>query len=339
LDRKRQAERQAWQLIDGAKGSETSGARRQAIEELRDEKSDITGLDADGADLRGIDLSGADLTRASFKNAILEEANFKGANLRGVNFTGANLRGADLRGAILIDANLTGAKLEPFNKKDENGKDIPITAKLQGAKLRRAILNCATLHNTEFGYFNGENTDFSNTYLRKANISVNFEKANIEGAFFGGAKTGTDEDELDIKIICTASNWEKTYYSKSFLNKYNLSLKPDKNYDEQLQKDKDNIASLNLIELLNLLEINVKSNENKNQNYDVNNNAINVIISLKNKLMNLDALMESASEEILVAENKKTELDKKEEKYREESSLRKIAREEMERDIAQKKEE
>jgi hypothetical protein len=87
FDRKKQLERQAWQLIDGAQGSETSGARRQAIEELYQEGSDITGLDADGADLRGINLSGANLEGASFKNAILEEANFQRANLERANFS------------------------------------------------------------------------------------------------------------------------------------------------------------------------------------------------------------------------------------------------------------
>ncbi len=39
--RRKQTIRQAWQLIDGAQGSETSGARKQAIEELCEEGEDI----------------------------------------------------------------------------------------------------------------------------------------------------------------------------------------------------------------------------------------------------------------------------------------------------------
>ena len=362
-DRKKQLERQAWQLIDGAQGSETSGARRQAIEELHEEKSDITGLDADGADLRGIDLSGANLEGASFKNAILERANFAKANLKDANFTGANLKGADLRGAILLDADLTGADLKRLHTKDKNDKEIQITTKLQGARLRRAKLNNTELHYTEFGEYNGENTDLSHAQFRKANICfVSFKKTNIQGAFLGGATTG--EDELKIEIISQADNYEKAFYSQSFLDKYSKkigSLKKDKHYEEQLQlniskirylkllndklNDKDNISSLNLIELLNslnliellnLLEyILVKSTENTNKNNDTNNSTFNVIVSLKNKLTHLNMLVDSAQQEVLLTENKKMELDNREKQLREKSNERKSEGEEIDTYIAQ----
>lgn len=346
FDRKKQLERQAWQLIDGAQGSETSGARKQAIEELYQEGSDITGLDADGADLRGINLSGADLTRASFKNAILEEANLAGAILREANLAGANLQGADLRGTILLDANLTGADLKRLNRIDNNDNEIQITTKLQGAKLRRANLKNTVFYYTEFGEYNGENTDLSHTQFRKANISfIDFKNTNIEGAFLGGAKTG--EDELKIEIIRQADNYKEAYYSQSFLNKYSKeigSLKLDRNYEEKLQeelqkirklqllKDKDNISSLNLIDLLSLLEcILVESTENASQNSDT----INVIISLKNKLADLNVLVDSAQQEILLAEEIDSDLDNQEKKDIEKLNSLKSDGEEMDRYIEQ----
>jgi uncharacterized protein YjbI with pentapeptide repeats len=349
-DRKKQLERQAWQLIDGAQGAETSGARRQAIEELYEEGSDITGLDADGADLRGINLSGANLEGASFKKALLQEANFEGAILTGAKFTGSNLQGADLRGAILLDADLTGADLKRLHRRDKNDKEIQITTKLQGAKLRRAKLNNTELYYTEFGEYNGKTTDLSHAQFRKANIScVDFKNTNIEGAFFGGATTG--EDELTIEIISQADNYEKAFYSQSFLDKYSKkigSLKKDKHYEEELQlniskirylkllNDKDNISSLNLIELLNLLEyILVESTENTSKNNDTNKSTFNVIVSLKNKLTDLNMLVDSAQQEVLLAEDKKMELDNREKQIREKSNERKSEGEEIDRYIAQ----
>ncbi|NMG20940.1 pentapeptide repeat-containing protein [Brasilonema bromeliae] len=147
FDRKKQLERQAWQLIDGAQGSETSGARRQAIEELYKEGADITGLDADGADLRGINLSGANLERASFKNAILEEANFEGANLTEANFEGANLKGANFKKAMLLHADFTRADLTAYDQKKTDLRD---------ADLGRTIFNRAKVSEAIFGVIDSE---------------------------------------------------------------------------------------------------------------------------------------------------------------------------------------
>ncbi|QSJ17383.1 pentapeptide repeat-containing protein [Nostoc sp. UHCC 0702] len=317
FDRKKQLERQAWQLIDGAQGSETSGARKQAIEDLYKERADITGLDADGADLRGINLSGADLTGASFKNAILEEANFERAILTEANFEGANLQGANLRGAILIDAYLTGADLR--TKRDKNDETKDIATKLQGANLRSAKLNSAKLRRTEFGKFDGNNTDLSSAYFRKANIAdVEFKNVNIDQAFFGGAKTGNDE--LDINIIQQANNYEKAYYSKSFVDKHpTQKLQLDDKYKEppeldiSLLNNKDNIASLSVIELLNLLKyIHIEYTENKNENFD--DNFINTIISLENRLKRLDSWGNSAKQK---ASSTEKILDDADKEYRE----------------------
>jgi uncharacterized protein YjbI with pentapeptide repeats len=233
FDRKKQLERQAWQLIDGAQGSETSGARRQAIEELYKEGADITSLDADGADLRGINLSGANLTGASFKNAILKEANFEGAILKEANFTRADLEKANFKGANLWSADLTGADL--------------CEASLEGTNLSKAVLIKANLCRANFGKYedkkNKKNgyTKLNASKLIRANIqNVNFTEVDISGVSFAGAKTGNKP--LDISILRQAkdNSYKGACYDEDFIKSYpNEKLNPDKDYEEQEQKRKN----------------------------------------------------------------------------------------------------
>ena len=216
FDRKKQLERQAWQLIDGAQGSETSGARKQAIEDLYKEGADITGLDADGADLREINLSGADLTRASFKNAILEKANFEGATLEGANFTGANLKGANFKKAVLLGAIFTRADLRAFfdEKTDLRDADLGFTT-FNRAKLGDAI----------FGMIDsepdlGNKTNLNGAKLRGVNLkNVNLNKVCIAQAKLGGAIIE------DLETIRNAEEYKEAYYSKDFYDVYNDEIK------------------------------------------------------------------------------------------------------------------
>jgi uncharacterized protein YjbI with pentapeptide repeats len=225
FDRKKQLERQAWQLIDGAQGSETSGARRQAIEELYQEGSDITGLDADGADLRGINLSRADLTRASFKNAILEEANFEGSTLTEANFTGAILKGANFKKAKLWGANFTRADLSNFSIEKTDLRD---------ADLGFATFNRAKLSEAIFGVIDsephlGNKTNLMGAKLRCVNLKdVNLNKVCIAEAKLGGA---TIED---VDTIRKADKYQEAYYSKDFYDAHNDELK---NIDFDYYKD------------------------------------------------------------------------------------------------------
>ncbi|NEP47639.1 MAG: pentapeptide repeat-containing protein [Moorea sp. SIO3C2] len=231
FDRKKQLERQAWQLIDGAQGSQTSGARRQAIEELYEEGSDITGLDADGADLRGINLSGANLERASFKNAILEEANFAGANLRDADFTEARLQGANFNKAKLWNANFTGARLEAFIDNNEIKKPTD----LRDADLGLTTFNQAILSEAIFGvvdselHIGGNETNLNGAQLRDANLkAVNLNKVCIAEAKFGGAKIDS------IETIRKAEKYREAYYSKDFSDAHHDEIKK---VDEDYYKD------------------------------------------------------------------------------------------------------
>jgi uncharacterized protein YjbI with pentapeptide repeats len=243
FDRKKQLERQAWQLIDGAQGSETSGARRQAIEELYEEGSDITGLDADGADLRGINLSNANLERASFKNAILEEANFEGAILREANFTGANLKGVNFKKAKLWGAVFTGADLTTFSKDKTDVSDaINKQTDLRDADLGFTTFNRALLGGAIFGVIDpkphysallggailgvidsepdlGKKTNLNGAKLRGVNLNnVNLNEACIAEARFGGSK-------IDIDTIRKAGKYKEAHYSEDFCDDHNDEFK------------------------------------------------------------------------------------------------------------------
>lgn len=230
FDRKKQLERQAWQLIDGAQGSETSGARKQAIEDLYEEGADITGLDADGADLRGIDLSGADLTRASFKNAILEKADFERAILEGANFTGAKLKGANFRGAMLKGAIFTRADLRAISD-DKDGK-----TDLRDADLGFTTFNRAKLSEAIFGIIDsephlGNKTNLNGAKLRGVNLkNVNLNKVCIAQAKLGGAIIE------DIDIIRKADKYEEAHYSKDFRDAHHDEIK---NVDIEYYQDPD----------------------------------------------------------------------------------------------------
>ena len=286
FDRKKQLERQAWQLIDGAQGSETSGARRQAIEELYEEGSDITGLDADGADLRGIDLSGANLERASFKNAILEEANFTGANLTEANFTGANLKGANFKEAKLWGANFTRADLRNFYKKKTDLYDaIEKQTDLRDANLGFTTFNRAKLSGAIFGVIDsepdlGKETNLSGARLRGVNLNnVNLKGVCIDKAKFGGAKIE------DIDTIRKAKKYKEANYSQDFCDANDEFKKVDLGYYEDpefqqmttkkiveisqrlLRKDslslQDEEALSDFVNLLNHLVILVKESNNQ----------------------------------------------------------------------------
>ncbi|MUH00136.1 hypothetical protein F7734_50845 [Scytonema sp. UIC 10036] len=179
LERRKQMERQAWQLIDGARGSETSGGRYQAILDLYEEDKDclLRGLDANRADLREIELPGANLERANFRSADLQGANLEGAILYDANLIKADLRGANLSNAKLMGADLREAK---FNNRDhnpdksedhlqENKYFKERSANLQGADLRWAKLDKA----------NFDNANLSQAKLNNVIGHATFHKANL----------------------------------------------------------------------------------------------------------------------------------------------------------------
>jgi BTB/POZ domain-containing protein KCTD9 len=188
-ERKEQANREDWSLIDGARGSETSGARFNAIERLHQERVSLKGLDAESADLQGINLEGAILERSNLHKANLEKANLSRANLKEANLKEANFKGANLNEAELRLADLRGANLKEANL---------IKAKLGTTKMHRAILIRADLEGADLRGCRFYYTDFRG--------------ANLEGADLSAVKFAKVKN-LTLEQIKKAKNWHKAEFA------------------------------------------------------------------------------------------------------------------------------
>jgi hypothetical protein len=163
-DRKEQAQREYWSLIDGARGSETSGARHSAIERLHLEKVSLKGLDGEGADLQGINLEGANLERSNLKGVDLQEAILNYTNLEKANLQNANLKNAKLQNANLVEADLRGANLREANLEN----CLLGAAKLHRAVLIKANLEGAKLYGARFYYVDFQGAILDNTNIAQA---------------------------------------------------------------------------------------------------------------------------------------------------------------------------
>lgn len=212
-ERKKQACREAWKIIDGARGVETSGARFQALEELnKQDNHRLKGLDADGADLAGINLEKAILEKASLRNSDLQEANLYKASLSRANLQEANLKQSNLREANLCLANLHNADLEAANLQ---------IAKMNGANFRQASLYRANLQGASL-----QGADLCEATLRSANLrnadlrGAKLSRANLRGAIITDADIAevnlVGVRDMDLSQLKLAKNWEKAKYDKDF---------------------------------------------------------------------------------------------------------------------------
>jgi uncharacterized protein YjbI with pentapeptide repeats len=180
-ERREQSIREDWALIDGARGSETSGARLHAIERLYAEKTSLRGLDVPGGDLYGVKLDAANLMKSNFVGADIQSGSFIGANLQystltNANFSKSKLNNADLRcsslkGAKFEDAVLCNAKLgatemfrASFRKANLAGAD------LRGARLQETILRGANLRDSKLMRTKFYRVDFQDVILDGSDI-------------------------------------------------------------------------------------------------------------------------------------------------------------------------
>jgi hypothetical protein len=112
---RKDANYQAWQVINSAQGKGGSGGRVDALADLVRNDVSLAGINLDGAWLESIDLRRAALPMASFEKTNLQGARFDGARLDGACFRGANLSAASFINASLRGADLTGARLSAVN--------------------------------------------------------------------------------------------------------------------------------------------------------------------------------------------------------------------------------
>ncbi len=219
-DRRKHSERVAWQLIDGARGTETSGARIQALEEINQAGGSLRGLDADGADLIEIDLRKADLARSSLKCALLQGANLYKANLYIAQLQQANLRGANLEGSNLWGADLEEANLDTSEPDDIEGRDTRFDRKpaerltnLRNAKLGRANLQRAILPKADL-----QGADLRGAFLQGANLrGACLKDADLEGAHLSRAQITIEQLQLS-----RAESWRQAKYDVDFCQKHRV---------------------------------------------------------------------------------------------------------------------
>ena len=186
---------QAWQVVNSAQGKPGGGGRKDALEDLCQDKVSLAGVDISKAYLPKLKLENADLTGADFG-----EANVIDANLAGVKLTGANLARADLLRtklseanlfrANLIEANFLFADLSGAGIEDANLCDAMLArAKLVGASLLRANLAGANLREANLTGANLRDANLLGTNLMYADLTnvkhwreiKSIERANIYG--------------------------------------------------------------------------------------------------------------------------------------------------------------
>ncbi len=105
------------------------------IQDLNEQKKDLSNFNLDQAQLENIFLVDAKMencnfSKANLKNASMYGANLKGSNLFKANLENANLKNANLEHVNLLGANLSGTKLENVNW----GKNYKIINELEAEK-------------------------------------------------------------------------------------------------------------------------------------------------------------------------------------------------------------
>ncbi|MEH2245843.1 pentapeptide repeat-containing protein [Nostoc sp.] len=143
------------------------------------QQADLRGADLSGADLREADLSEADLNGAKLVRSILYETKLLKASLCGANLCWANLNRANLSGANMRSANLFGASLRIANLQGAN---------LYKANLQQATLKVANLSGAKLFLANLQGAKLGKANLHMTGlIGANLSGANLNGANLSGA--------------------------------------------------------------------------------------------------------------------------------------------------------
>lgn len=217
--RKKQAQYEAWRVINSAYGQRASGGRIQALQDLNGDHESLAGLTANKAYLAGISLVGSDLRDANLRGANLRHATLRYADLRYANLQQADLRYADLQEVNLRNATLQGeqtnlsyAHLQAAHLNYANAQ----SAYLWSANLQGANLSYANFQGTDLSYANLQDADLSYADFQQADLSpVNFLRTKLQGADLRGADL-RDAQNLCPEQVKLARNWEFALYDPAF---------------------------------------------------------------------------------------------------------------------------
>ncbi|MDF5708962.1 MAG: pentapeptide repeat-containing protein [Nostoc sp. S4] len=173
---------------------------------------DLRGADLSGADLRGADLSEADLEGARLIRSILYETKLLKTSLHGADLCWANLNRANMCGANLRSANLCGASLRAANLQGTNLYKANLQqATLKIANLSGAKLFLANLQGAKLGKANLHMTGLIGANLCGANLNG----ANLSGANLNAAKL--QQTEVYFANLSEASLTEADLYQANLI--------------------------------------------------------------------------------------------------------------------------
>jgi BTB/POZ domain-containing protein KCTD9 len=215
-DRKKNAEYQAWQVINTAQGTGGSGGRIHAVEDLIESGASLSGVSLEGAWLRG-----ANLSKGIMDEANLRDANLTLVNLKGALLTRANLLRARLSGAKLIQARVTNAYFDSSSARGLDASNLQgdsvyfRSADLRGAKFVRAQLRdsdfrLARLDDADLSFAQLDGARLQRAMLRGANLTnATFRRAVLTGADLSLTRldsadfTGADLSRTSINVTPT----------------------------------------------------------------------------------------------------------------------------------------
>ncbi|MBE9069108.1 pentapeptide repeat-containing protein [Leptolyngbya cf. ectocarpi LEGE 11479] len=221
-DRQRLGQRQAWQVINSARGQTGSGGRIQALEELAKDGVNLEGVAVPKAVLSAINLNGARLIQANLQEARLDrvqliKADLFQADLRKTDFYEANLTQARLQLALLEGANFTGADLRNTQCKYLRFCNVQListvfaNAHLNGASFLNsdassAVFNKSILYRAHF-----DSQLFSAAFCDSQLFGANFHQSQLDDAVLDGAilwktklseTSGLTDEQLSLAILC-----------------------------------------------------------------------------------------------------------------------------------------
>jgi len=158
-----------------------------------------------GVNLDNSDFSNQNLRGVAFQQSIVRDSNFKNSNLVGASFFDATLDGSDFENADMSQCNLEMAQLNRANLKvrtiipyhiSVSKTQLFLTTKFsfQNAVLKEMYVSGATLFQ---GVKSIENTDWSETYLRKDQQKYLCSHPTAQGT---NPVTGVDTRE---SLMCT----------------------------------------------------------------------------------------------------------------------------------------
>jgi len=152
------------------------------IEQVRDGRTDFSGVDFSGIELKEMKMSKLNLTGCDFRNAKLLRCDFISTRLDRVNFTSANLTDSSMTWCEATDIAMENACLERVCLNDSKFT----SCRFSNANLTRAFLTRSTFHDCKFDRAMLSFSTFSDSHFVGADFSriMNVGRGQVEDCTF-----------------------------------------------------------------------------------------------------------------------------------------------------------